>query len=200
MTSFDFTRHMRLLCADIVARLDAFGHIDLDRVAIRFCQTRRQGPYGVQASLTPMRFAGGSVDVQKRGKRYTVEPIRDPIGREMLYLLSFYLPRFFDRPLHDKLNTVIHELWHIGPSFDGDIRRHKGRCYAHSSSQKNYDGVIERLTAQWLALHPPEDLFAFLRLDFRGLMDRYGKIFGTRIRTPKLVPVVRKATCRSCDS
>jgi predicted metallopeptidase len=189
MVGFNFTLRMRHLCADMVTRLEALRHIDLDRVAIRYCQTRRLGHYGIHASLTPLRFAGGSGETRKHGRRYTVERIHDAAGREMLYLLSFYLPRFLDRPLADKLNTVIHELWHIGPEFNGDVRRQDGRCYAHTSSQKEYHAVIERLTAEWLALGPPADLFAFLRFDFRALTRLHGPVFGTRIPTPKLVPL-----------
>ena len=42
--------------------------------------------------------------------------------------MSFYLPRFCDQSLDEKLSTVMHELWHISPAFDGDIRRLPGRC------------------------------------------------------------------------
>lgn len=189
MVGFNFTLHMRRLCADMVTRLDVLRHIDLDRVAIRFCQARRPGQFGIQASLTPLRFAGGSTVTRKRGRQYGVERILDANGREMLYLLSFYLPRYQNRSLADKLQTVVHELWHIGPDFDGDIRRHHGRCYAHSGSQKKYDAVIERLTNDWLALQPPADLYEFLRFDFHQLTRLHGSVFGARIATPKLVPL-----------
>lgn len=189
MIGFDFNFHIRRLCSDMVSRVESLRHIDLERVAIRFCQTRRSGHYGIQASLTPLRFAGGAQETRKRGRRYTVQPIRDPRGCEMLYLLSFYLPRFLDRPFHDKLNTVLHELWHIGPNFDGDLRRHEGRCYAHSSSQKQYNAAIETLASEWLSLSPPEDLYDFLRLGFRELTQRHGPVYGRRIPTPKLVVV-----------
>ena len=189
MNGFDFTQHIRRLCVDIVSRLDSLRHIHLDRVAIRFCQTRQPGRYGIQASLTPLRFVGGSLETHKRGRRYTVQRIRDEHGREMLYLLSFYLPRFLDRPFEDKLSTVIHELWHIGPNFDGDIRRHEGRCYAHTGSQKQYDAVIDQFTKQWLSLDPPEEVYSFLRLNFRQLTQSHGPVIGRRIATPRLVPI-----------
>jgi predicted metallopeptidase len=190
MVGFDFTAHVRRLCADMISRLNALRHIDLDRVAFRFCQTRRSGQYGIQASLTPLRFAGGQLETQKRGRRFRVAKICDDDGREMLYLLSFYLPRFLDRPFEDKLNTILHELWHINPEFNGDIRRHEGRCYAHTSSQKRYESVIKHLTSRWLALDPPDELFAFLRLSFRELTRAYGPVYGKRIYTPRFVAVV----------
>ena len=84
---------------------------------------------------------------------------------------------------------MLHELWHIGPKFDGDLRRFGGRCYAHSGSQKQYDAHVEALVDRWLALDPPESLYDFLRLDFGQLTARHGRIFGRRVRAPKLIPL-----------
>ena len=60
-------------------------------------------------------------------------------GVEMLYLMTFCLPRFQNQPFEDKLVTLFHELYHIGPAFDGDLRRHAGRYAVHSGSQRRYD-------------------------------------------------------------
>ena len=81
----------------------------------------------------------------------------------MLYLLSFYLPRFLNHSFEEKLTTVIHELWHISPSFNGDLRRLPGRCYAHGSSEREYHKQMEALAAKWLSLDPPADVHRFLR-------------------------------------
>lgn len=191
MIGFDFTLHVRRVCADMVTRLESLQHIDLDCVAIRFCQTRQTGPFGIQASLTPLRFEGGEREIRKRGRLYTVQSILGKDGREMLYLLSFYLPRYLDRPFRYKLSTIIHELWHISPEFNGDLRRHAGRFYAHTASQKRYDAAIERMTDEWLALDPPEDLYEFLRYNFAELTQQHGGVFGRRVATPRLVPSER---------
>ena len=182
----DFTSRMRSLCDEIVTRLPEFSHVDMRRVAIRYCQTRHSQPRGVQASLTPLRFENGASVAVRRGRRYTIDRLRDASGREMLYLLSFYLPRFYNWPLRDKLATVVHELWHIGPRFDGDLRRHAGRCYAHSRSRKEFDAKIEQLTDQWLASVPPVSIYDFLIDDFTTTAVRHGSIFGLRIPTPRL--------------
>ena len=105
----------------------------------------------------------------------------------MLYLLSFYLPRFLDYPFEEKLATVCHELWHIGPAFDGDLRRHAGRCYAHGHSTREYHEGMRQLAAAWLDRNPPVELYDFLRCDFRQLRQRFGAVYGTRIATPKLI-------------
>ena len=184
---FDFTRHVRRLCDDMVRRLPELRHIDLGRVALSFSQTRKTVGHGMYASLTPLRFAGGSMHTVRRGQKWTMQRLMDESGREMLYILSFYLPRFLDRGLHEKLVTVVHELWHISPRFDGDLRRYRGRCYAHSGSQKRYDAHVQRLAQHWLALDPPEPAYGFLRYNFRDLVDRYGRVYGMRIPAPKLI-------------
>ncbi len=186
---FDFTARMRRLCRAVVLRVPQFYRIDLDRVAIRYCQTRKGVPYGMQASLTPMRFEGGALYEKRGGQTWTVERLVDREGREMLYLLSFYLPRFLDLSLHEKLVTVFHELWHIGPRFDGDLRRLPGRCHVHSRSEREYDDAMAVLVDRWLAVDPPAQTYDFLHCNFRQLQKEYGTVFGLKIPTPKLLPV-----------
>src|SRR5262245_24507994 len=124
---FDFTFHMRRLCADIARRVDELGHVDVHRMAIRCCQTRKSALHGIQATLTPLRFERGALETHRNGRRWTIERLYDASGREMLYLLSFYLPRFQNQSFHEKLATVFHELWHVDPAFTGDLRRLPGR-------------------------------------------------------------------------
>ena len=186
---FDFTARMRLVCQDMTARLPELAHIDLARVAICFCQARKRVSHGMFASLTPLRFAGGAETTIRRGRRYAIQRLTDRQGREMLYLLSFYLPRFMDLDFREKLITIVHELWHIGPRLDGDIRRHEGRCYAHTGSQKQYDAAMDALAQRWLADGPPEELWGFLTASFDDLLARHGRIVGVKVRRPRLVPV-----------
>lgn len=184
---FDFTVAMRSLCSDIACRLEAFSHIDVQRVAFNICQTRRDVRHGMYASLTPLRFNGGSAFKTMRGVSWSIQEIRDDTGRDYLYLLSFYLPRFQDTTLEEKLITVFHELWHIGPNFDGDLRRHEGRCYVHGPSQSEYDARMKLYAQQWLSLNPPCHLYEFLLLSFEELVDEHGPVTGSRWNQPKLV-------------
>lgn len=184
---FDFTAHMRALCEDIAHRLPKLGHIDMDRVAVSFSQARKRVRHGLYATLTPMRFADGALLTHRRGQRYTVQRLYAPDGREMLYILSFYLPRFLDETFREKLVTVFHELWHVSPRFDGDIRRHPGRCHVHTGSQREYDRQMGQLADEWLALDPPESLSSFLHHDFDTLYRRHGGIYGVKVPHPKLI-------------
>lgn len=188
----DFTRWMREICRDMVARLPELAHVDMARVAVSFAQARRPGPYGLFASLTPMRFAGGAPVEQRRGKFYRSQSLLDDQGRECLYILTFCLPRFMNLDCREKATTIAHELWHISPQFDGDLRRHDGRCYAHSSSRERYDDQMRTLADRWLALDLPAPMRAFLESDFTELWRRYGRVYGTRIARPKLIAITRQ--------
>ena len=187
---FSFTTGMRRFCADAVARTPALGHIDLDHVAVSFAQARKRTQRGMYASLTPLRFAGGSLNCRRQARAYTMQRLYDAQGREIYYILTFYLPRFMDLPFREKLITVFHELWHISPLFDGDLRRHAGRCYAHTHSQKQYDAEMDALVRQYLAASPPASLYDFLQYDFAGLVTQYGKIYGTKVRRPRLLRLI----------
>lgn len=186
---FDFTHHMRSLCADMVGRLPQLAHIDLERVGIGFSQARKNSRHGTYAMLIPMRFANGDLVETRRGRLYTFQRVYRPDGVELLYLLSFYLPRFLDLPLQEKLVTIVHELWHISPQFDGDLRRHEGRCFAHTGSTKQYDRQMEQFIKQWYAEKPPHSAFHFLRYNFAQLTSIYGSIHGIKTKHPKLVPI-----------
>lgn len=186
---FDFTDQLRRLCADMVARLPQLSHIDLDRILVAFGQTRKQTAHGLYASLTPLRFRNGSLTEKRRGRLYTVQRVFDQRGREMFYILTFYLPRFMELDFRAKLVTILHELWHVSPDFNGDLRRHPGRCYAHTHSQQGYDAEMDRLAQQWLASTPPAVLYDFLRGSFADLIAQHRRIHGVKIRRPKLVPL-----------
>ncbi len=188
-SGFNFTAAMERLCRDIVARTPDLSHVDLDFVAVSFSQARNASLYGMFASLTPMRFEGGSTFTVRRGRTYAVQQFRAGDGREYLYLLTFYMPRFVDLCLREKLITVFHELWHISPRFDGDIRRHAGRCYAHTSSQAQFDRAMGLLADRWLSQGPPEETWGFLRHSFAELHRAHGAIHGLRLPRPKLIPV-----------
>jgi predicted metallopeptidase len=186
---FDFTAHTRRLCERLVADLAELAHIDMDRVSVAFCQTRSPVGHGLYASLTPLRFSGGETTTIRHGRPHTIQRVLAANGNEMLYILRFYLPRFQNLDLREKLITVLHELWHISPDFNGDIRRHPGRYHAHSHSQAEYDEEMGRLADRWLALLPPESVWAFLQDDFRQLTARHGAIVGLRIPRPRILPV-----------
>jgi hypothetical protein len=191
---FDFTSAMERLCGDIVAHTPELGHVRMPQVAISFAQARRRVLHGLQAKLTPLRFEAGSLILRRGRSEWTIRRLfRGDV--EILYILTFYLPRFLDQSLEEKFVTVFHELFHIGPRFDGDIRRHEGRYHVHSASQKAYDREMARLAQAYLRRRPRRELWGFLELSFDELLARHGSVIGRRIPVPKLIrlPASRSA-------
>ena len=185
---FDICRALRRLCEDISRRHEQFHHVDMDRVAVTYAQTRSPVEWGLQAKLTPMRFEGGALTCVRDGRRWCAQRLFQD-GREMLYILTFYLPRFLNLPFEEKLVTVFHELYHISPLFDGDIRRFSGACYVHTGSQAAYDRQMAVFAREYLADLPSDRFPEFLRCDFRELRRRYGAVVGLRLAVPRLIPM-----------
>lgn len=185
---FDFSGAMARLCADAVERLPDFQHVRLEQMAVTFAQARRRVSHGLQAKLTPLRFDGGAMTCRRYGRTWTIPRIFDG-ERELLYILTFYLPRFLDHDFREKLVTVFHELYHISPEFNGDIRRMDGRYHVHSHSQKEYDEQMGEIADRYMALRPPEELYVFLKSDFRGLLRKHGTVIGRKLTIPKLIPL-----------
>jgi predicted metallopeptidase len=191
--SFDITAATRAICEHMSANVDELSHIDMSRVAVGYCQTRKNVSHGIQASLTPLRFEAGATVKTVAGRQYACQRIVTADGRECLYLLNLYLPRFQNLPFDEKLTTIVHELWHISPRFDGDLRRHQGRCHVHGRSQAAFDAHAAALAKAWLSQSPSAELHDWLRCDFRGLCQRVGSIIGTRYPAPKLIPLAASA-------
>ncbi|WP_437201192.1 putative metallopeptidase [Planctomicrobium sp. SH664] len=190
---FDFTQAISRLCIDICDRHEAFQHIDVSRIAICFTQARSRVLHGLQAKLTPMRFEKGMLTCVRRGRQWTVQRLF--VGqREMLYILTFYLPRFLDQSFSEKFITILHELYHISPRFDGDIRRFDGRYHVHSSSQQDYDGQMDIYAREYLASGPPPELYEFLKVDFRQILRQHGGVVGLQVPIPKLIPIEQSRT------
>jgi len=185
---FDFCRHMRRLAADVVRHCAEMRHIDVSRLLFGVTQARGGHAHGLQARVTPLRFRHGQLTRRHNGVCYQVQRyfVDD---REMLYLVTFCLPRFLDQDFDDKFITLFHELYHISPSFDGDLRRHGGRCEVHSHSKRLYDAHMADLARSYLSNGAERSLHAFLRLDFAQLQYRHGGVVGVMVPRPRLLPV-----------
>jgi hypothetical protein len=185
---FDFSAAVARLCGDVVRRCPTLAHIDPTRLLFDVTQARGAGPHGLQARVTPLRFAGGALTRRRGGTLYQVQRyVVD--GKDMLYLVTFCLPRFLDQGFDDKMVTLFHELYHISPAFEGDLRRHEGRCALHSHSKKAYDDHMADLARSYLCDGADRPLHGFLRLDFAQLRHRHGRVVGVGVPRPRLVPV-----------
>jgi hypothetical protein len=185
---FDFCQHIRRLSAEVIAQCSDFRHINIEQLLFSFTPARTSRGHGLHARVTPMRFRGGAL-VERYGRtHYQVQRYRLD-GREVLYVVTFCLPRFLNLSFDEKFVTLFHELYHIGPSFDGDLRRHHGRCHVHTHSKKGYDAELGRLARVYLGNGADPRLHQFLRLNFAQLRQRFGAIVGVNVPRPRLIPV-----------
>jgi len=184
----DISKKIHHLIADVTRRVPLFAHINMEATLVGFTSSRTRSKYGLQARVTPMRFRSGTLYAKRRGRLYQVQRYFHE-GREQLYIVEFSLPRFLVLPFEEKLITVFHELYHIGPQFDGDVRRHGGRYEFHTHSQKEYDCEMGKLVREYLAKHDDAETFEFLHPSYFELWERHGGIYGTVVPRPKLIPV-----------
>ena len=140
-------------------------------------------------------------------------------GRDIKYMLSFTLPRFCDQSLDRsrkerfypgaeawiaKLDTVIHELYHIDPELAGirRIEKEDGTYSANCHGHRFFEQVSE-MVHTYLDSRPDPAVYDFLRDDFSALDTRYGGIVGTTFRTFPSFPqryIERLAVQLPCES
>jgi hypothetical protein len=186
---FDFCAGIQRLVTDIARRCADFRHLVVPRILVSVTQARAGSKHGLQARVTPLRFANGTLTKQRRGvpfhiQRYFLDE------QEFLYLLTFVLPRFLEQNFDQKMVTLFHELYHMSQAFDGDLRRHEGRYQFHTHCQREYDGRMVHYAREYLASRPDPSLHDFLRLDFAQLQERHGTVTGIVVPRPKIIPLV----------
>jgi len=189
----DLSLELDRLCRKLVGHFDELAHIDVDRVLFTFSRSRRPGRGGLLARITPLRGEAGSRQLERRRGRFLetweIPPLHHA-GREILYLVTLLLPRFLHLAPHERLATILHELWHISPACDGDIRRYPGRRYAHGNPGDNFQLRVESLAASFLAHDPaPSPLLTLEETDWRTGISR---IAGLRVRRPRARLIARR--------
>lgn len=185
----NLTRELERLVGHVVAAVDELSHVDPDRLLLCVSSTRSGGVGGMYAKIHPLRFAGGEKSVTRRRGRHTyVSTMPTVLHREteILYVIYFLVPRFLDLPLREKLITIFHELYHISPAFDGDIRRFPGKNFAHGSSTRRYNAHMAKLVDGYLAGHGHPELLAFLDGTAADMRARHRALVGRRFRTPRI--------------
>ena len=176
---------MQKVVDDLVGTVPELRHVDTSRVLLSITQARQRSKHGVYASCVPLRFEGGSAETSQGKHRYRMPRLmRD--GTEILYILYFMLPRFHEeQDYREKLATIIHELYHISPSFNGDIRRFPGKNFAHGTSRERYHQAMGVLADRYLRESCAGGEHDFLKVPFAELLKRPGGVVGTCVSRPK---------------
>jgi predicted metallopeptidase len=192
MSTLNLTLELERLIAHITRSVEEFAHIDPRRVLVCVSSTRGGGVHGTYAKIHPLRFEEGkrSKTVRRGMRRFEYEmPRISHRGVEMLYVVYFLVPRFLNLPFREKLITLFHELYHISPDFNGDIRRFPGKNYAHGSSTKRYNDRMGRLVDFYLENLDDMGMLAFLQGDMDDVRGRFKTIVGRKMAAPRIMPV-----------
>ncbi|HEY3383192.1 MAG TPA: hypothetical protein VGK32_15585 [Vicinamibacterales bacterium] len=207
----NYTERISVLMRDIVARVPRLSYIDSDDLLV-FARYGRPGAEGAFAtchciSLPPTepgyyywrdRQTGR---ITRRSRWFvTKSPSVSVGGRRIHYLISFALPRFCDQTLagsrkehcYDqraptwlaKLDTVVHELYHIDPSAPGIRRVERADGVAtYSSHGRDFLADVADMVREYLATRPDPATFDFLRHRFSELEEMHAGVLGTTFRT-----------------
>lgn len=189
MSTLNLTLELERLIADIARQVEEFSHIDPERVMVCVATTRGGGVHGTYAKIHPLRFDGGSrTTTIRRGRRALLceMPTVTRGDAEMLYVVYFLVPRFLNLSLQEKLITLFHELYHISPAFNGDIRRFPGKNYAHGSSRKKYNDLMAKFVETYLQKGENRDHVQFLEGDMAAIRARHGAIVARKMAAPRI--------------
>jgi len=206
----NYTDHVTDLVRDIVARVPALSDLNPDDVLIfaRYGRSGAAGAYATCHCLTLPPTEPGyyywcdrlSGQVTRRSPWFvTKSPQVLLYGRPIPYLISFVLPRFCDQSLDRsrkrrlypdcppwiaKLDTIVHELYHVDPSRAGirKVERRKGGVAAATHGRCFFEHVAG-MVRQYLESGPDPERCAFLRYGFAELGERYGAVAATTFRT-----------------
>jgi len=204
-----YTERISLLMQDVVRRTPSLSFIRLPEILVfgRFGRSDAEGPFATCHCLTlPTSEPGyyfwkdrATGQMTRQSEWFITKSPTVRVGpTQIKYLISFVLPRFCDQSLErsrkahhypgapnwvGKLDTIVHELYHIDPSQAG-LRRVK--CADGSDSERShgphfYEDVA-RMVKSYLASRPDPSLVGFLEHDFQTLTDHFGGVVGTTFR------------------
>ena len=205
----NYTERLTLLMQDIVTRVEALSFIDMADVLVfaRQGRTHAEGAFATCHCLTLPESEPGyffwrdrtTGELTRRSEWFvTKSPVVKVGDTAVKYLISFVIPRFCDQTLQRsrkahlypsapgwlaKLDTIIHELYHIDPDETGIRRflRADGSDSMRSHGPLFYEQVAEMVKA-YLATEPDPELYEFLQDDFAALNARHGGVMGTTFR------------------
>jgi len=206
----NYTERISLLMEDVVGRVRALSFIDMSKVLVfaRGGRTQAEGAYATCHCINLPASEPGyyfwrdrkSGSLTRRSEWFVTTSPQVTIGTTSIdYMISFALPRFCDQQLSRtrkqvhysggpnwiaKLDTIIHELYHIDPQRPGIRRMEKadGTESANCHGDRFFEDVVE-MVRQYLASKPDPQTYDFLQYSFPELTEKFGGVVGTSFRS-----------------
>ena len=206
----NYTERLTLLMQDIVTRVPTLSFINIADMLI-FARSGRLNTEGAFATCHCLSLPASDPGyyfwrdrstgrITRRSEWFVTKSPSVTIGtRPIKYLISFALPRFSDQSLDKsrkerfypgaepwmaKLDTVIHELYHIDPEQNGirRIERGDGTYSANCHGHRFFEQVAD-MVHKYLNSRPAPSAYEFLRDDFAALEAQHGGVIGATFRT-----------------
>jgi hypothetical protein len=205
-----YTERLAQLMQDVVSRVPELAFINMADVLVfaRSGRSAAEGAFATCHCLTlppsePGYYFWRDRTTQTLTRRsewfITKSPLVSIGTRDIKYMLSFALPRFCDQSLDRsrkerlypgadpwiaKLDTIVHELYHIDPELTGirRIEKEDGTYSANCHGQRFFEQVAE-MVHTYLNSSPDSSAYDFLLEDFASLDVRHGGVVGTTFRT-----------------
>lgn len=206
----NYSDRVTSLMRDIVSRVPALSYVNMAEILVfgRFGRASAEGAFATCHCLSLPESEPGyyfwrdrrTHRVTRRSEWFVTKSPEVRIGAQPInYLISFSLPRFCEQTLTGsrkrafytgaepwlaKLDTVVHELYHIDPKEPG-IRRveRADGSYSHHSHSPEFFVDVARMVNEYLATGPDPATYDFLRYDFSQLVTRYGGVVATTFRS-----------------
>ena len=206
----NYTERIALLMHDVVVRTPRLSFIDLKEVVVfgRFGRSDAEGAFATCHCLTLPESEPGyyfwrdrsTGELTRRSQWFVTKSPQVRVGTTPIkYLISFVLPRFCDQSLERsrkgdlypagtpgwiaKLDTIVHELYHIDPDESGirRVAKSDGTNSPRSHGPMFYEDVAQ-MVKNYLATNPDPALYAFLEDDFSGITARHGGVVATTFK------------------
>lgn len=206
----NYTERLTLLMEDVVTRVPTLSFINMADMLV-FARSGRSNAEGAFATCHCLTLPASEPGyyfwrdrtthrLTRRSEWFvTKSPVVTIGGRATKYMISFALPRFCDQSLDRsrkekfypgapawiaKLDTVVHELYHIDPELNGirRIERGDGTCSANCHGHRFFEQVAD-MVHTYLNSRPSPAVYQFLTEDFATLDGKYGGVVGTSFRT-----------------
>jgi hypothetical protein len=205
----NYTERITRLMQDVVRRTPLLSFIDLSEVLVfgRFGRCDAEGAFATCHCLTLPESDPGyffwrdrtTGELTRRSEWFVTKSPTVRVGQTTVkYLVSFVLPRFCDQTLERsrkaefysgspgwiaKLDTIVHELYHIDPDETGIRRfiRADGSNSLRSHGPHFYEEV-SRMVKTYLASSTDPSLYNFLQHDFAQLNEHFGGVVATTFR------------------
>lgn len=165
-----------------------FAHIDTTRLLVSAAFNRTETGGYSYGKVVPLRFENGQTEKLYKGRLFRMPNVtREDISQ--LYIVYFYAPHFFNLPAGEKLKVIFHELYHISPEFNGDIRRMGKKKFAHGHSVENFNSHFEEDVKRFHAYIADTQALDFLSFSVNDFLKKFKQVTYFKIKVPRPVQV-----------